>query len=265
MAAATTILSAGMQVGQSAMSFANAAKQKTAQQKAQKAAAEAMESARKELSTNYYKGLDINLSSFERERDSMAAVSQQFIQAGQSSERGAAATAGTVLGTLNEAEQGITNRQISSLESLEKTVAAEEGRLSGLRSDLDLAEAEGAAQAAADSETAKNQSLMQGVQGLAGAGLSIAQGAELYGGKGKREQNKADRLQRRDRRRDLRDPYTNQVAANMTNQGNIAIDQYGNETPAPGPARQTNAGRLFSSVGESAKGLFNTVAGIFGG
>ena len=150
MAAASTIISTGLSAAGSGMSFLNASKQKTAQKKAETAAAEAMASAKTELSKNFYSGLDINLSSYEQERDSLAGVGQSFLQAGQAGERGAGAMAGRVLGAVQEGEKDITNRQIGAIETLEQSVAKEESRLAGLRSDLNLAEAEGAQQAAAD-------------------------------------------------------------------------------------------------------------------
>ena len=156
-----------------------------------------MTSAKKELSKNFYSGLDINLKAYDQQRDSLAGVADRLVTAGQESERGAAATAGRVMLGAQEAEKEITTDQISAIENLEQSVAKEEARLSGLRSNLDLAEAEGAQQAAADAEAASNSAMTQGMTSLAGAGLSIAQGAELYGGKGMRAQNKADRLQRR--------------------------------------------------------------------
>jgi len=180
MAAFTTIATTALAVGGSAMNFAQAAKQGKLQREAELEADKAMKAARDKLQTNFYKGLDLNLKSFEQERDALAGVGQQLIQAGQESERGAAATAGRVMAGVQEAEKDITNRQIRSQESLEKLVAGEESRLNMAETRLDLAEAEGAQEAAA--EAAKNQAaaITAGIQGLGSAAAGLSESAELY-------------------------------------------------------------------------------------
>ena len=149
MAAATAIIGTTLAVGGAAMNFAQAAKQGKLQRQAEQEADKAMAAARSELEKNFYKGLDINLKSFERERDSLARQGQQILQAGQESDRGAAAVAGRVMLGAQQGEQNITDRQIDALEKLEQTVAQEESRLATSRARLDLAEVEGAQEAAA--------------------------------------------------------------------------------------------------------------------
>ena len=180
MAAFTTIATTALAVGGSAMNFAQAAKQGKLQREAELDAEKAMKAARDKLQTNFYKGLDLNLKSFEQERDALAGVGQQLIQAGQESERGAAATAGRVMAGIQEAEKDITNRQIRSQENLEKLVADEEAKLAMAETRLDLAEVEGAQEAAA--EAAKNQAaaITSGIQGLGSAAAGLSESAELY-------------------------------------------------------------------------------------
>ena len=173
MAAATAIIGTTLAVGGSAMNFAQAAKQGDLRRQAEQDAEKAMDAARDRLEENFYEGLDINLKSFEQERNALAGVGQQLVQAGQEAGRGAAATAGRVMLGIQQGEQDITNRQINSLEKLEQTVAAEESRLSTLKARLDLGEAEGAQIAASDA--AKNQAaaITAGVQGLGAAGTGL--------------------------------------------------------------------------------------------
>jgi len=180
MAAFTTIATTALAVGGSAMNFAQAAKQGKLQREAELDAEKAMKAARDKLQTNFYKGLDLNLKSFEQERDALAGVGQQLIQAGQESERGAAATAGRVMAGIQEGEKDITNRQIRSQESLEKLVAGEEAKLGMAEARLDLAEAEGAQEAAA--EAAKNEAaaFTSGIQGLGSAAAGLSESSELY-------------------------------------------------------------------------------------
>lgn len=198
MAAATAIIGTALSVGQAGMSFAQASKQAKAQKKAEQAAEEAMKAARAKLEENVYEGLDINLKSFERERDALAGVGAQLVQAGQESDRGAAATAGRVAMAATEQAQNIQDREIDALEALEQTVAAEESRLQQAKVNLDLGEAEGAQQAARDAEEAKNAALTAGVQGLADAGLGLMESADLFAGSAERQEaRKAGAVQRK--------------------------------------------------------------------
>ena len=177
MAAVTAIVSTALAVGGATKSFSDASKQETARKEANAAADIAMNDARKKLDENFYEGLDINLKSFEQERNALAGVGQQLVQAGQEGERGAGAMAGRVMLGVQKAEQEITNRQIGSMENLEKLVAGEESRLRDAKVSLDLGEAEGAQLAARDAaknRAAANQSAIQGL-GAAGVGLMESQ------------------------------------------------------------------------------------------
>ena len=197
MAAATAIIGTALAVGQAGMSFAQASKQAKAQKKAEQAADEAMKAARAKLEENVYEGLDINLKSFERERDALAGIGAQLVQAGQESDRGAAATAGRVAMAGAEQATNIQDREIDALEALEQTVAAEESRLQQAKVNLDLGEAEGAQLAARDAQEAKNAAITQGVQGLASAGLGLMENADLFAGSPEAiEKRQAARAQR---------------------------------------------------------------------
>lgn len=230
MAAFTTIATTALAVGGSAMNFAQAAKQGKLQREAELDAEKAMKAARDKLQTNFYKGLDLNLKSFEQERDALAGVGQQLIQAGQESERGAAATAGRVMAGIQEGEKDITNRQIRSQENLEKLVADEEAKLGMAEARLDLAEAEGAQEAAA--EAAKNEAaaMTSALEGLGSAAAGLSESAELYDQKGARQ---AAREQRR--------------------QGRVTDAN---------PEGKTEVGNLLAGVGGKISGLFKS---IFGG
>jgi len=175
------ITSAVIGAGGVAMNFLQASKQNKLQQEAEADAEKAMAAARAQLEQNFYEGLDINLKSFEQERDALAGVGQQLLQAGQEAGRGAAATAGRVMLGMQQGEQDITNRQIDSLEKLERTVAGEESRLSTMKATLDLQEAEGAQQAAADAAKNQASAITAGVQGLGDITTGLQSAQELYG------------------------------------------------------------------------------------
>jgi len=256
MAAATTIVTAGLQVGSAVKSFSQSKKQQTAATRAQFAADQAMTSAKKELSKNFYSGLDINLKAYDQQRDALAGVADRLVTAGQESERGAAATAGAVLLGANEAEKDITNNQIGAIEALEQSVAKEEGRLAGLRSDLNLAEAEGAQQAAADAAKAEAAAITGGIQGLSDAAGSVMKGAELYGNK-KQRQNKRNAKKGNVLPSGLE--VDDDALSSMLKGG--GIDGSGDALKKTG----TGVGNALRSVGGVAKGLFNSVSGLFAG
>ena len=199
MAAATAIIGTTLAVGSAGLSFAQYSQQNKAQREAEAAAEKAMKAARAKLEENVYKGLDINLKSFERERDAMAGVGAQLVTAGQEAERGAAATAGRVAMAATQQAQNIQDREIDALEALEQTIAAEESKLQQARVDLDLGEVEGAQLAARDAERNKNQALMQGVQSLAQAGQSFM-GDEYAGSPERKAARQAKRQARQSAR-----------------------------------------------------------------
>jgi len=83
--------------GTTAMSFTQAGKQRKLQRQAESEAAEAMAAARKKLDVNFYEQLAIQKEPYELEREALLSAGAQAIEAGQESERGAAATAGRVM------------------------------------------------------------------------------------------------------------------------------------------------------------------------
>ena len=181
MAAATAIIGTALSVGGAGMNFAQAAKQDKLKQQAERDAEKAMKAARARLEANFYEGLEINLKSFDQELDALAGSSRQVVQAGQESDRGAAAVAGNVLLASQKAEQSITDRQIDAVENLEMKVAAEESRLRNAKVNLDLGEVEGAQAAAAEADINKAANISAGLQGLGSAATGLFEGSELYG------------------------------------------------------------------------------------
>ena len=231
-------------VGQAGMSFAEAAKQSKLQDQANADAEKAMAAARSKLEENFYEGLDINLKSFEQERDALAGVTQNFIQAGQEGERAVGAVAGRAMLGLQEAQKGITNREISSLEGLEQLVAGEESRLRDEKVKLDLGEVEGAQIAASDAAKAQAAAITGAAEGLGAAGTSMLENSELYG---------KDQETRKEARAVKKTARLDRVAAGEgTDVGDLLRKVKGKGKD------------LFSAVGQGAKGLFSNIGKIFG-
>jgi len=107
------------------------------------------EKADKFLEVNVYDQLGIQMKPYELEREALASVGAQSIEAGRESERGAAATAGRVYAGYSDAIRDIQTRQGQEMADLEKLSAAEDSRLRDIKAQLALDEAEGAQMASA--------------------------------------------------------------------------------------------------------------------
>lgn len=140
----------------------------------------AFEKAMKELSANKIANIGLQKEAFELEREALLSSGAQAIQAGVESERGAAATAGRVQMAQNQGQRDIAGAMAEDLMGLEKATAAEEARLSGLRSNLNLAQAEGAAAAAAQFGAQKDAAVGGIFAGLSSAAQQGIQASDLY-------------------------------------------------------------------------------------
>jgi hypothetical protein len=168
-ATTTAIALAGLAVsaGSTGMSFAQAGKQKQLQREAQEAAAQALAEAKKKLDVNFYDQMAVKKEPYELEREALLAQGQEAIQAGVESERGAAATAGRVQMAMNEGQAGIRTAMGKEMTDIEKMQLAEDSRLRDEKAKLDLAEAQGAQQAAHDAGAEAARATAQGMQGMA--------------------------------------------------------------------------------------------------
>ena len=180
MAAATTIIAAGTILASTGMSIAQASKQNKLAKDASKAADEAFKKAEAQLDVNYFEQLGISKTPYDNQREAIAQSAAQAMEVGKESERGGAATAGRVLAQSNVAQQGITDNQTKDLEALQKLVATEEARLGTAKSDLSLAQAEGAGIASAQAQNASNAAVQSAVSGVADFGMGMYQNSELY-------------------------------------------------------------------------------------
>ena len=180
MAAVTSIIAAGTTLASTGMSIAQASKQNRLAKDASKAADAAFKKAEAQLDVNYFEQLGISKTPYENQREAIAQSAAQAMEVGKESERGGAATAGRVLAQSNVAQQGITDNQTKDLEALQKLVATEEARLGTAKSDLSLAQAEGAGIASAQAQNASNAAVQSAVSGVADFGMGMYQNSELY-------------------------------------------------------------------------------------
>ena len=172
------IASAAIQAGTSAAGFAQAGKARKEMKKAEAEADKAMAAARKKLEVNYLAGLSIAKEPYELARENLLQRSAALTQAGvEGSTRGAAATAGQVLmaGQAQAAQQRASMSQ--EMNRLQELAAREESRLQSARVDLDLGEAKGAQQAAADYQAAADAAKAGAIKSAAGA---LTTGVQIF-------------------------------------------------------------------------------------
>jgi hypothetical protein len=178
MGVATAVAIGGLAIsaGTTAMSFMNASAQKSKQRAAEAAAAAAMAEAQKKLKVNFTDELAVKKEPYELQREAALAQGALAIQAGQESERGAAATAGRIQMAQNEAQGTIRTAMGQELTAIEEKNVAESSRLRDLGVQIDLGRAEGAQLAARDAQeaaTAQTNQAWQGVASTAQQGLNL--------------------------------------------------------------------------------------------
>ena len=140
------------------------------------------------LEVNVYDQLGIQMKPYELEREALASVGAQSIEAGRESERGVAATAGRVFAGYSDAIRDIQTRQGQEMADLEKLSAAEDSRLKDIKTQLALDEAEGAQQASAMYEERAQQAKKNAISGVTSMLGQAAKLSPLYGTDIKAEQ-----------------------------------------------------------------------------
>lgn len=197
--AAFTSIAAGVGLAVTAAttvgSFAQASEQNSKKKKAEEAAAKAMTAARKKLDVNYYEQLSIQKEPYElarRELLSQGALATQQLAEGDP--RALAAGVGRVQLAQQLGQEKVATAMQQEQTALEKLVAGEESRLRDLGTQLDLQEAVGAQQAAADASKAESMAVQQGFAGVTSLGQQVASLAPLYAKT--TEVNTLDRIKR---------------------------------------------------------------------
>jgi hypothetical protein len=178
MGVATAVAIGGLAISaaSTAMSFSEASNQKKKQRQAEADAAAAMAEARRKLEINFTDEMAVKKEPYELQREAMLSSGAQAIEAGQESERGAAATAGKVQMAQNEAQADIRTEMGKEMTDIETKQIAEQSRLRDLGVQLDLGEVEGAQAAARDAEqaaAAQTEQAWQGVTSTLQQGLAM--------------------------------------------------------------------------------------------
>lgn len=178
---AATAISAGTQLVGAAASFAQAAKNNRLRREAETAAKKYMEDAVKAYKTNYAEDIQVPLEGYERAAEMNTQAASQALEAMR--ESGQRAVIGGVAGLQQQAQQGSEALRMAMQQDLYNRnlrIAEEEANIRDRLAELDLNQATGAQQAAADARIMSAQSVEGGMANLAGAGNTIYEGSELY-------------------------------------------------------------------------------------
>lgn len=168
----TGIAGLAITAGTTTASFIQAGKQKKLQKQAERDAEKSMEQARKALGVNYFEDLAIQKEKYELERDATLQAQAGATQAMQ--EGGARAVASGVgrVALAGQQQQAQTRTAMGKeLSELQQLTAQEDTRLRDLGVQLDLEEAAGAQQAAANAAEMRAAKIGEGIEGA----MSVAQ------------------------------------------------------------------------------------------
>ena len=236
-AATGQILTAGLGAGMSYLQYTEqAGKQREAEAKHE----DMMKKMFAQSEENVFKGLDIDLAVYQQARDDIKGTAQQFVAAGQESDRGVGVIAGKGMLATMDALTDINLTQRQDLANLDKIGLGEEARLNTQKMNLYADEAEGAAKAAAEAEAAKNQALYQGISSVAGGITGAAADAEPKWREERREARQENRLSKR-------------VDAGIKDMTDAEFDLLGKGGGGVGTDGTSWLGGLFSKIG----GLFS--------
>jgi hypothetical protein len=139
------------------------------------------------LEVNVYDQLGVQMKPYEIEREALASVGAQSIEAARESERGMGSI-GRIYAGYSDAIRDIQTRQGQEMADLEKLSAAEDSRLKDIKTQLALDEAEGAQQASAMYEERAAQAAKGAIAGVTSMLGQAAKLSPLYGTDIKSEQ-----------------------------------------------------------------------------
>ena len=181
-AAVASGIAGGIQVASGIKSFSEANKAKKRQNKAEREAAKAMEEARRRTEVNVMEALSVKKEPYEQQVMALLTQGQAGLQAGvEGDTRGAAATAGRVQMAQNLGQERVRTAMGQELQDIERAKVAEEARILDMRAGLDLAEAEGYQQMAADAQKDRAANIQQGITAVGNLATTSMENMPLYG------------------------------------------------------------------------------------
>lgn len=178
--ATSTAIAIGTSVAAAGASAAQAVSAGQEARNASSRATKAFDEAMQKLSANQFAGISLPMEVRERQIEATRGAGAELTRAGQESERGAQAIASQVYRGQVDAQRDIAGDIGQQLMGLETATAQEEARLASARANLNLAEAEGAQQAAAQFGAQKDAAVKGVFSALGQAGQQYMEGSELY-------------------------------------------------------------------------------------
>lgn len=179
--ATTTAIAAGSALLSAGASFKRSVDEKRKFRQAEEAAAGFMEDARKQYSTNFAEQLRVPLEGYEMASNLNTQTVSQNLDAMR--ESGQRAIIGGVAGLQQQAQEGAEQLRMGLQQDLyerDKAIVSEEARLRDIQAEIDLGEAAGAQQAAADAQALSAQNMEAGFGSLTSAATSLYEGSDLY-------------------------------------------------------------------------------------
>ena len=146
------------------------------------------------LEVNVYDQLGVQMKPYEIERDALASVGAQSIEAARESERGMGSV-GRIYAGYSDAIRDIQTRQGQEMADLEKLSAAEDSRLKDIKTQLALDEAEGAQTASAMYEERAAQAAKGAIAGVTSLVGQAAKLPALYNDTSLSEQEAFGKMQ----------------------------------------------------------------------
>ena len=177
-----TLIGAAVSAAGSGLSFIQAGKARRDAEKASDKAGKALEEARDKLQVNYLRGLSIQKEPYELAREAGISTGAQIVQAAQEGEqRGVVAGASRAALAAQQMQNQNRIAMGQELQGLQRAAANEDRNLQRQLSNLDLQEARGFQNMAADARARQRELNQAGAQGLVSAGTQAMKAAPLYG------------------------------------------------------------------------------------
>jgi hypothetical protein len=221
-------ISVGLQVLGAGASIIQGIKAKRAQREAEARAERALNAAKRKIEVNRMEGLQVPLDAYDLNTQAILASQQQAVQGLR--ESGQRALQGGIQGSqmaAGQAFEGQRQQMAQDIYRRDQMIAQEQADIDRVLASISLQEAEGAQIAAAQREQMAAQAFSGAIKGLAGAGQTMYEASDLYGGGRKEELKAAMALQ--NATRDTENPLYQDMNARQARRAMLRSGQFNKE------------------------------------
>jgi hypothetical protein len=270
-----------------AADIAQAIRQRKLERDRMNAASAAVAQAKKALEVNRMEGLQVPLSAYEMQMTGITQQQKQGVQALiEADSRTTAAGIGKITGAAGLQNEKVRQGMEQALFERDKLIAQEQAKIDAALATINLEEAAGAQQAAAEAAEASALAATGAVEGLGSAGLKYFQGQDLFGREGRvnelaaaqmlQSQGKidADLNKRQARREMLAQGYTPQqiadiLSGNATSGPSVSSGNSGSGNSGSGnkplinlkPIKDFIKDEMFPAIGGAAEDAYDFLRG----